>query len=168
MLEALYYFLPVFMANGAPPLVAKLSFLNRPINKKLFGENKTVRGFVFACIFGTLTFFIQTLLYKYPGIQSISLIDYSGTTLWLGFLLSFGAISGDLIESYFKRKMRIKPGRPWIPFDQTDFVIGAFLFSFFIFIPNIKIIITIVICSMVLTMISHYLGYLLGINKDKI
>lgn len=168
LLEALYYFLPAFIANSTPPLVAKLSFLNKPINKKLFGANKTIRGFVFACIFGTLTFFIQIFLYKYPSIESISLVDYSQTTLWLGFLLAFGAITGDLVESYFKRKMNIKPGKPWIPFDQSDYVIGALLFSFIIFIPNLAMMLLILIMSVLLTMLSHYLGYLIGINKDKI
>lgn len=168
LLEALYYFLPAFVANGVPPLMVKLQFLNKPINKRLFGENKTIRGFVFACIFGTLTFFIQTLLYKYPIIQSISLVDYSQTTLWLGFLLAFGAITGDLVESYFKRKMNIKPGKPWIPFDQADYVIGALLFSFIIFIPKPAMMLLILIMSVLLTMLSHYLGYLIGINKDKI
>jgi CDP-2,3-bis-(O-geranylgeranyl)-sn-glycerol synthase len=36
-----------------------------------------------------------------------------------------GAVGGDLLKSFLKRRRRIPPGARWIPADQLDFVIGA-------------------------------------------
>lgn len=175
IVEALYYFLPAYISNTTPPLFKWFKFLDIPIDfgyeikgKRLFGAHKTIRGFLLACIIGTLIFYIQKSLYQYPFFASISLIDYSKYGILLGFLLSFGAIFGDLIESFIKRRINIEPGKTWFPFDQLDFVIGAFLFSFIIFIPNVWVIVIIVILSPLFQMIFHYLGYKLKINNEKL
>ena len=112
IIEAFYYFLPEFIANSIPPLVRNIPFLDRPLDfgksfsgKRLLGDNKTIRGFVFAVILGTLFFYIQTVLYSNNFFRSISLIDYQHTSLVLGFLLSFGAMVGDAIISFLKRRM---------------------------------------------------------------
>ncbi|MBU1202059.1 MAG: CDP-archaeol synthase [Nanoarchaeota archaeon] len=175
ILEALYYFLPAYFANVVPPLFKWLPILDKPIDfdkkfrgKPLFGPNKTIRGFLISCLFGMVIFHIQKLLYNYSFFQKISIINYQEQTIWLGFLLGFGAIFGDLVKSFFKRRIAIPSGKPWIPFDQLDFVIGAFLFSSIIFLPSIDIILIIIILSPFLQLIFHYLGYVLGINKDKI
>jgi len=168
ILEALYYFVPAYFANLVPPLVQWIPFLNKPINKKYFGNHKTWRGFVFACLFGLLFFYIQKLLYQVSFFQNISIINYSETTIWFGLIMGFGAIFGDLIKSYFKRKAKVAPGKSWIPFDQMDYAIGGLLFSFIIFIPSTITIFVILIMSSLLPPVFHYTGYLLGINKDKI
>lgn len=38
-------------------------------------------------------------------------------------------MSGDAVKSFFKRRMRIPPGRAWIPADELDFITGALLFG---------------------------------------
>src|SRR5437773_6411567 len=43
----------------------------------------------------------------------------------LGVLFGAGAMAGDSAKSFFKRRLGVEPGRPWIPFDQLDFVLGA-------------------------------------------
>jgi CDP-2,3-bis-(O-geranylgeranyl)-sn-glycerol synthase len=50
---------------------------------------------------------------------------------WLptGLRFGFGAMAGDAAKSFFKRRLAIEPGRPWIPFDQLDFAIGALLLA---------------------------------------
>ena len=175
ILEALYYFLPAYFANIVPPLFKWLPILDKPIDfnikfkgRPLFGSNKTIRGLIVTCIFGVLIFYLQKLLYLQPFFQSISIIDYPNQPLILGLLLGFGAIFGDLAKSFFKRRAGIISGKPWIPFDQLDFVVGAFIFSSLIFVPQTAIILTIIILSPLLQIIFHYVGYLLRINKDKI
>lgn len=175
ILEALYFFLPAYISNLVPPLFGKLRYFNQPIDfgrkwkgKRLFGDHKTIKGFLVACIFGTFAFHFQKILYSQEFFKSVSLINYSQTSLLLGFLLAFGAIFGDLIKSFFKRRMGKKPGKPWIPFDQIDYIIGGLLFSSFIYSPELEIVIAIVILSVLLQLLFHYTGYLLGINKDKI
>jgi hypothetical protein len=46
---------------------------------------------------------------------------------WLatGLRFGFGAVAGDAAKSFFKRRLAIAPGSPWIPFDQLDFAVGA-------------------------------------------
>ena len=175
VLIAFYYFLPAYASNLIPPFLSKLKFLDialdfgKKINGKRFlGSHKTMKGVLAAVIFGTFTFYVQKLVYQYPFFHNISIIDYSSYSLLLGFLLAFGVMFGDSLESFFKRRVGVLPGKPWIPFDQLDFVAGAFLFSFFIFIPSNKIILTIILISPILQLSSHYIGYLLKITKDKI
>jgi len=43
----------------------------------------------------------------------------------LGVRFGIGAMAGDAVKSFFKRRVGIRPGQPWIPFDQLDFIVGA-------------------------------------------
>jgi len=47
----------------------------------------------------------------------------------LAFMISLGALVGDMVESFFKRQMNLKPGAPLPLFDQLDFVFGAVFFA---------------------------------------
>lgn len=69
------------------------------------------------------TAFLQSLAGG-PGI-----VEESGRWLSLGLLLGLGAVSGDAVKSFFKRRLGIAPGRPWVPFDQLDFQVGALLLA---------------------------------------
>jgi CDP-2,3-bis-(O-geranylgeranyl)-sn-glycerol synthase len=53
-----------------------------------------------------------------------SRVDYTHWPL-LGLGFGVGAMLGDSLKSLLKRRLRIAPGAPWIPFDQVDFVLGA-------------------------------------------
>lgn len=161
ILEALYFALPVYLANMSPVLFRKLNILNIPINKKLFGSHKTYQGFLVGIIIAVLTVYIQ-----YKLSLSINLINYSNYLL-IGFLFGFGALIGDLIKSFFKRRLNIKPGQPWIPFDQLDFIIGGLLFISFIYIPPIKMIIFLLVITPIGHIIINYMGYCLGLREVK-
>ncbi len=165
--SSLYFFLPAYIANMMPVFVKKVPLLNKPISEKYFGKNKTWRGLVAATIAGGIIFIIQQLLYK-AGFTQLALIDYTDFTPILGFLLGFGAITGDLIKSYYKRQAEIPPGQPWYGFDQVDFVIGAIISSFLIYVPQIETVIILLIVSPLLHLIVNYLGFQLGIRERKI
>ncbi|MFC1691447.1 CDP-2,3-bis-(O-geranylgeranyl)-sn-glycerol synthase [Nanoarchaeota archaeon] len=174
ILSGLFFILPAGIANMVPVFVKDLKFLNIPIDnnktfrgKPIFGKNKTWRGLVFATLAGGLVFYLQRFLLGINFFKEISIIDYAAAPILLGFLLGFGAIFGDLIESFFKRQLNIKSGRPWPVFDQMDFVIGALLFSFIIFIPPWQIVVAILVVTPILHPILSFLGYYLGLKKDK-
>lgn len=38
-------------------------------------------------------------------------------------------MAGDSLKSFVKRRVGIAPGKPWIPFDQVDFAIGALVLT---------------------------------------
>ena len=121
LLQLAYLMLPAYAANMAPPFTRFWTGWNRPIQGAALGSHKTVVGVAVGIAAAVLTSAIQA------AIQSASpLLDYSHWP-WLGLGFGFGAMAGDCLKSYFKRRRRIAPGRPWIPFDQLDFVVGALL-----------------------------------------
>ncbi|PIN80305.1 hypothetical protein COV11_04295 [Candidatus Woesearchaeota archaeon CG10_big_fil_rev_8_21_14_0_10_30_7] len=159
IIKLLYFILPIYFANMAPIFLSKLNFFNKPISKKLLGSHKTWKGFISGCLAGMLVALVQ--LQFYTGLE---IYDYSQPALF-GFLLGFGALFGDSFKSFFKRKIRIKPGKPWIPFDQIDYSIGALVFvSPLIFLGWWNSLIIIVL-SFLLHIFANHLGYWLGIRK---
>jgi CDP-2,3-bis-(O-geranylgeranyl)-sn-glycerol synthase len=173
IVQSLYFFLPAYVSNMAPVALNKLNPLKRPIDfgmklhgKPLFGKNKTWGGLVLAIICGTLMFYYQQqtpiLFFK-----RIAIIPYAQQPLLFGFLLASGAIIGDLFKSFVKRRWGKKSGAHWFPFDQLDYAIGALVFLSPLYIPPIKIIITLLILAPVLHYITNYLGFLLGLKPVK-
>lgn len=115
--------LPAGAGNIAPILVAKvpgLRKLSRPIHKRWFGSNKTWRGLVAGIVASTsLLWLLQQISYplSYPPITQ---------SFWIvGPAFGLGVLLGDMVESLVKRRRGIKPGMPWRPWDQIDYVIGA-------------------------------------------
>jgi len=167
IIQLIYFLLPAYLANMTPPLLKKINFLNYPIHEKLLGNHKTYRGLVFAVITGMLIFYLQKLLFDYNFFKNISLINYNNYSLLPGFLLSFGAMFGDIFKSFIKRRLNIAPGERFVPWDQLDFVIGALAFSYFLVRLSFINIIFIIIISFILHVIFNHIGYYLKINKKK-
>ncbi|MFH1682662.1 MAG: CDP-archaeol synthase [Candidatus Woesearchaeota archaeon] len=167
VLQTMYFFLPAYFANMVPELLKWLPFLDYPIWEKEFGKNKTWRGIFFAVLVGTLTFLLQKWLYQFSFFNDLSIIDYAGFSLMLGLLLGLGAILGDLVESYFKRGVKIDPGQPWIPWDQLDFVLGALSLSLLIYVPKIEVVLVILIVSPLLHLLFCRIGYWLKIKEKR-
>lgn len=142
ILFALWFFLPAGLANASPvfanriPLLQKLG---RPIDggkhfrgKRIFGDHKTVRGFLAGILCGSVTGVLQFIAYTNIGfVRSFSLIDYRSLawSVLLGALLGFGALAGDAIKSFFKRQVGVASGKSWFPFDQIDYIVGGLLCS---------------------------------------
>jgi CDP-2,3-bis-(O-geranylgeranyl)-sn-glycerol synthase len=168
--------LPAYFANMAPVIVRRwTSFLDFPVDfgakfggKPLFGKNKTFRGFFFGIIFALLLSYLQHALESVEFFSSISIIDYSGWN-WalIGILMGAGALLGDLVKSFFKRRIGVKPGERFFLFDQVDFVIGALLLIALIYVPPISLIITIILLSILLHVIVNHAAYYLKIRKEK-
>ena len=171
--EALYFFIPAYVSNMTPVFVQKINFLNIPIDfnktymgKRILGTNKTWRGIFFGSLMGLLIFEIQRFLFNLGYLHNFALIDYSSAPLFLGLFLGFSALLGDLIESFFKRRLNIKPGRPWIPFDQIDFLTVSILltvpFTHIMLIDSLMLLATVFL----FTIIVQYMGYKLNFKKD--
>ncbi|MCH8003174.1 MAG: CDP-2,3-bis-(O-geranylgeranyl)-sn-glycerol synthase [Nanoarchaeota archaeon] len=174
ILICFYFMLPVYFANMAPVIVKKvfnnlafpLDFNKKIGNKEIFGKNKTFRGLIFGVIFAIIITFIQFNFYKNNILVDLSIVDYSDWLL-IGLLMGFGAIFGDLAESFVKRRINCKPGKPFIPFDQLDFVIGALIFIYPIVALSLNKIITILLLSFVLHVIVNHVAYYTGFRKEK-
>jgi CDP-2,3-bis-(O-geranylgeranyl)-sn-glycerol synthase len=177
IIQAVWFLLPAYLANTIPVFVRKLKILDQPVDfnikfrkKPLFGKNKTFRGFFFGTSAGIITVVFQAAIYDDSAwIRSISLINYNDqSAVFLGFLLGFGALLGDLIESFFKRRVNIAPGQSWIFFDQSDYVIGAFALSAIIVNVKLEVMIAGIIISIVLHFISNVIGYYIGVREKMI
>jgi CDP-2,3-bis-(O-geranylgeranyl)-sn-glycerol synthase len=162
ILQALYFFLPAYMSNMAPVILGKINIFPQNVNRKLFGKHKSWGGLLYGILLGTLTFYIQ----RFIPAGNLTLIDYDRSLL-LGFLLASGAILGDLVKSLFKRRLNKKAGSQWFPFDQLDYVIGALLFTSIIYIPPLRVILTVLILAPGLHYGANYIGYRLGLKKVK-
>jgi len=173
ILSCFYFMLPAYFANMAPVIVRKINFLNFPIdlnkkinNKAIFGKNKTWRGLFFGILFAVVISYIQYILYKNEFFIGLSFIDYSNWLL-IGLLLGFGAIMGDLIESFVKRRLNYGPGKPFVPWDQLDFIFGALVFIYPIISLSFDKVFIILTLSFVLHIIVNHTAFYLRIRKEK-
>lgn len=160
-LQLAYFMTPAYAANMAPPFVRYWKGWNRPISRRLFGTHKTVMGFVVGVLAATLVTFVQWLL-AWSG----SIVAYEE---WppLGLLFGVGAMAGDSVKSFFKRRLGVEPGRPWIPFDQLDFVLGALVLVY----PRVTLagadVATILLLSFCGHIVVSHLGRWLGVKDTR-
>ena len=173
ILKCFYLMLPAYFANMAPVIVKKVNLFAFPIdfsktiNKKpVLGKNKTFRGLIFGVFFAIIIAYAQFWLYPIGFFKNISFIDYQNWLLF-GFLMGSGALIGDMIKSYFKRRLNIEPGARFAPFDQTDFVFGALIFITPIFNLTLKIFITSLLLSFLLHIFVNHIAFYLKIRKEK-
>ncbi len=116
--SALYLIVPAYCTNGAPILFGG----GRPIDlgkslsdgERLFGDNKTIRGFLSGLIIGAV-------------IGVVGFYVFSKEVLLIAILASLGALIGDLAGAFLKRRLKIRPGGSFPGVDQLDFVLGALL-----------------------------------------
>lgn len=178
LLSCFYFFLPAYFTNMIPPLMRSFGFfkfLDKPVDfgktfkgEPLLGSHKTWRGVVCGILIGILTVLVQSSLYQFPLIQKISFLNYREINIFLfGFLLSGGAVFGDLFFAFIKRRLELTPGAPFLPFDQINYVLGTWLFLTPIFKIEIAIWLTVLILTFFLHVVFNRLGYELGLNKAK-
>lgn len=176
-ISCLYFFFPAYFANMTPPILMRLGFFNflaKPIdfNKKflgkpILGSHKTWRGAIFAFLVGFSCVLFQKLLYRFQFFKEISLLDYQNLNIFLfATLFSLGAVFGDLFFAFIKRRIGLLPGAPFLPFDQTNYLIGVA-----IFLTPFKIKIQVWIFLFPTTFFLHILvnriGYHLKISRAK-
>ena len=116
------------------PLDAGLRFRGR----RLFGENKTLRGLV--TVTGVLIIWIyaETALLTHLSLTTLNPFEHSNTsTILTGMLLGIGWIVGELPNSFIKRQFDIPPGffalgykglAFWFA-DQIDSVLGVLVMA---------------------------------------
>jgi len=175
ILQAFYLALPAYFANMAPVIFAKVGLLKslaRPIDngRKLgsdyiFGSGKTWRGIISAVILSIIISGIQAWLFGWDFFRSISVVDYPHKWLIFGCLAGLGAILGDLFKSFLKRRVGILSGRSWPIFDQLDFIVGFFLFTYLLVRPSWQLIIAVFVLTLVLHPLTNVIAYVLKIKE---
>ncbi|MBI2659287.1 CDP-archaeol synthase [Candidatus Woesearchaeota archaeon] len=173
ILKCFYLMLPAYFANMAPVMVKKVKLFIFPVdfnktigNKPILGKNKTFRGLVFGVVFSVIVAYFQFLLHNFGFFKNISFLDYQDWLLF-GLLMGSGALTGDLIKSFFKRRVNIMPGSKFMPFDQVDFVIGALIFIMPVFDVTLNIFIVSLLLSFALDITVNHIAFYLKIRNEK-
>jgi len=161
IVELLYMMLPIYVANMAPPFVKYWRWWNPPINKRWLGSHKTVLGFFLGIAAAILTALLQSRIH-WQG----DLMSYEHWFL-IGLASGCGAMTGDSLKSYLKRRLQIAPGQSWIPADQLDFILGGLLaLSFWVHLGWLDFIIILTVSFVGDIMINH-LSFHLGIRNTR-
>ena len=159
VIEALKFIFPAYCANAIPVITGG----GRPIDfgkkfldgKPIFGKNKTVRGFFFGLTVGTVVGFVESAFFLESPVL-------------FGFLLSLGALFGDLTGAFIKRRIGLAPGDLLPVIDQIDFILGAILFSlpFSLQILYPELVIAVLIVTPPLHLLTNFAAYKLGFKSN--
>lgn len=170
-IDAFWFFLPAGIANMTPVFVSRIVGLRRwktPLDfgasykdERILGDSKTWRGLL-----------LGTLAAGLVGLVQFKVIVPAEASWFTAFstsaLMGLGALVGDAIESFFKRRRGIKPGQTWFPYDQIDYIIGGLVFVAPISHLSISLVATIMLLFFGLHIVVVYLGYIFGLRAKPI
>ncbi len=155
LFEALLFIGPSYVANAAPLLFGGGAPIDRGRNftdgKPILGSHKTVRGFFAGIIAGTIIGMLE------------SLVD--GRLLLAGPVIALGAVLGDLLGAFVKRRLNIKPGSALPVLDQLDFVLGGLVLGSPFFPIGWTAILLVVLVTPPIHLGTNFGAYLLKIKK---
>jgi hypothetical protein len=152
----------VFPALARIPVDGGLTFRGR----RVFGDNKTLRGIILMVSFTILAAAAQAWLAEHAGwARAITprALSAAGPIEW-GGLLGLGYVLGELPNSFFNRQIDIAPGAPgagalgpifWIV-DQVDSLAGALIAMSLIWLPPWPV----VFAMLAVTLVVHPLAAL--------
>lgn len=156
IVEALKFIFPAYCANGAPviggggrPLDFGKNFFD---GKRVFGANKTFRGFLFGLAIGFLVGVVETLVF--------------GFSIWIAILAPLGALIGDLTGAFLKRRLNIPPGGMLPIIDQIDFVVGALLFTLPLGIITWQLALVVLVITPPIHLFTNIIAYKLKLKKN--
>jgi CDP-2,3-bis-(O-geranylgeranyl)-sn-glycerol synthase len=164
--EVLYLFLPAFVANGAPVVARKIPGITSwttPICVRAFGANKTYRGFAVGVASAIVTALVQFSLRNQWIFKELTELHNSlGQSALVGFLLGFGALFGDLVKSFVKRRIGIAPGQAWPVLDGIDYILGAALFILPLYKASLMDIVVLIVAAPLLSLLANSVSFVLG------
>ena len=172
-LTSLYFILPAYFSNGGALAFGggKAVDLNRKDKKgnRWIGDGVTWRGAIAGTIIGVLTGAVQG--YFNPDIIAAigpyiitPIIHDINSGILIGFLLGFGAILGDALGSFIKRRLGIGRGKRAPLLDQLDFLIVALLLVSFVIQLNWLFIVISIFLTLIIHTLANIIAYLLGIK----
>ncbi|MEW6328556.1 MAG: CDP-2,3-bis-(O-geranylgeranyl)-sn-glycerol synthase [Candidatus Micrarchaeota archaeon] len=186
ILRAILFILPAYFANATPVIFgggAPVDFGKKfSDGRRVLGDGKTWRGLFAGIFFGTLVavvigycipdvvgyaFFASRLPRTEMGSGIPPLSGESGAVLFgiLGFLLSCGAMFGDLLGSFVKRRMGAAPGQPSFALDQLMFLVFAVAFAWPLRAVGLDEFVFLVVLTYALHVLMNLLANRLGLKK---
>ena len=129
IIEIILFILPAYLANSIPVIFTgktPMDFGRKFIDKRrLLGDGKTYRGFMAGIFMATVIYMpVSYFLGKYY-LPELSFFDKVN----LAFIMSVGALIGDLAGSFIKRRLNLDRGQPSWLMDQLFFLFTAIIFA---------------------------------------
>ena len=169
----LYFLLPAYISNSGGLIFGG----GKPLDfgktdskgNRWIGDGVTWRGLIGGTLLGTLVGAIQgyygpTLLALYGNVIVTPIAVGVSNGILIGFLLAFGALVGDALGSFIKRRVGIGRGKPAPILDQLDFLIVALLFASLVVSFSLEFIIIAIVLTLIIHLIANTGAYLLGIK----
>jgi len=157
LLFSIYIAIPAYVTNafptvfkGGPPIDCGWRFID---GERIFGDNKTLRGFGFGLFCGLLATLAEVIF-------------LDSKLLWLGASTSLGALLGDLLGAFIKRRFVFEPGSPFPILDQLDFILGALLLSYPTYHVGLGTVIILVVFTPPIHLLANYVAYRLGVKRN--
>lgn len=154
--SALYIILPAYCTNGAPVIFGG----GRPIDlgrkfmdgERVLGDHKTFRGFFSALIVGTIVGVVCSYV-------------FSKNLVTVAIPASLGALLGDMVGAFVKRRLKIKPGGALPVVDQLDFVVGAIILVYLFSSISLSVVLILLLVTPPIHLLTNVGAYALGLKE---
>ncbi|MEM0240807.1 MAG: CDP-2,3-bis-(O-geranylgeranyl)-sn-glycerol synthase [Candidatus Nezhaarchaeales archaeon] len=155
VISSIVFILPAYIANMTPLIVAKIIPKRRPMDlgkywfdgRRVLGDSKSIEGFI-------------------SGVLSGLLVGLFLSDALRGFLMGLGAMIGDVLGSFVKRRLGVAQGEPVLFLDQYFFVLVALLLCYSSgYTLTLEHLLVILVATPILHTSSNYVAYLLGIKQ---
>lgn len=169
----IYFLLPSYLSNsgglifgGGTPVDMCKSDKN---GMRWIGDGVTWKGLIGGTLLGTLTgaiegFFGPTIISNFGQYITTPIVTSVAQGIVVGFLLSFGALIGDALGSFIKRRVGIDRGKPAPILDQIDFLVVALIFVSFVIKINASFVIVAIVLTIVIHLLANTIAYLIGMK----
>ncbi len=169
----LYFILPAYFSNGAGLVFGggmPVDFGKSDKNGvRWIGDGVTWKGLIGGTLIGIITGIIQGLVAPYilsnfGQFITTPIITNVSEGILIGFLLGFGALLGDALGSFLKRRLGIGRGKPAPILDQLDFLIVALILVSFVVKLDLLFIILAIVLTLIIHLLANTFAYLLGLK----
>ncbi len=172
ILKTIWLLIPAYTPNnfavlfgGGKPMDFGKNFID---GRRILGDGKTIRGFFAGIAGGVFCANIQYLIEKLTKIPLYSSLSYNEFIV-LVFLLALGAMTGDAIGSFIKRRIGIERGGVFPVVDQLMFLFIALLiasrYSPFWKVFDLQTVIIGILITPVLHILTNYIAYKLNLKE---
>jgi CDP-2,3-bis-(O-geranylgeranyl)-sn-glycerol synthase len=169
-LAALWIMIPAYVPNSAAALFGggtPIDFGRRSGDgRRIFGDGKTYRGFFGGVLCGILAGLVEIWAWFTFSLTALPYQTFISITL-----LATGALLGDLVKSYLKRRLGKERGESWFLADQYDLVVGSFLLILLVYPQwlfgniTLPIAVWIIIMTPLLHRVVNIIGYYIGVKE---
>ena len=178
--QSMWLMLPLFISNPTAVFTANKMPMDFGKNfydgKRILGDGKSWGGLVGGTLFGMLAGLIMAVIIRRTD---ASVYWHFGNTeleiLRNVFLISFGALFGDAVASFFKRRMKFDRGVAVPGLDQFDMIAGVWIllviFSWNFFSRNFIYdgrwigLVAVLVLTPLLHRVANIIGYKIGVKQ---